>query len=343
MRTSALTSDVRFAITEHVARGDTNPGAWIAETFRVSRRTATLWLSKLSADGQLSASGSTRKSYVLGATLALEFIVPLAKVDEHQLWVEKIELFVGNLPPNVRGICHHGFTEMVNNAHDHSGGQQLWVRLELTDQRVRIVIDDDGVGIFKKIQAALNLPDPRLSLLELAKGKFTTDPKNHSGEGIFFTSRMFDDFAIFADGLIFSHQDGKKFDCLFESELAMKGTMVVMEMNRQSTRKSNDVFFQFAPPDELSFDRTIVPMRMAKIGDENLVSRSQAKRVIQRFDRFKYVDLDFTGVTTIGQAFADEIFRVYARATPQVELSCSHATPEIQQMVVRARTTNTNG
>ena len=79
---------------------------------------------------------------------------------------------------------------------------------------------------------------------------------------------------------------------------------------------------------------------MARIGDENLVSRSQAKRVILRFDRFKYVDLDFTGVTTIGQAFADEIFRVYARAHPQVAISCSHATPEIQQMVVRAHTTN---
>jgi hypothetical protein len=340
MRTSALTSPVRFAITERVARGDTNPGLWVANAFNISRRTASLWLAKLCVEGQLSASGSTRKSYVLGATFSIDFFVPILNLDEHQLWVEKIEPFVGNLPPNVRGICHHGFTEMVNNAHDHSGGQDLWVKLDLNERRVRLVIDDDGVGIFKKIQGALNLPDPRLSLLELAKGKFTTDPKNHSGEGIFFTSRMFDDFAIFEDGLIFSHQDGTKFDYLFESELARKGTMVAMEIDRQSGRKTNDVFYQFAPPDELSFDRTIVPMRMARIGDENLVSRSQAKRVILRFDRFKYVELDFTGVESIGQAFADEIFRVYARAHPQITISCSHATPEIQQMVVRARTTD---
>jgi hypothetical protein len=340
MRQSALTPQTRFAITERVAQGDTNPGVWMADTFQISRRTASLWLAKLCKEGQLSASGSTRKSYVLGATFSLEFFVPISTVDEHQLWVDKIEPFVGNLPPNVRGICHHGFTEMVNNAHDHSEGKRLWVSLKLTESSVRFVIDDDGVGIFRKIQNALHLPDPRLSLLELAKGKFTTDPKNHSGEGIFFTSRMFDDFAVFADGLIFSHQVGTKFDYLFESELAMKGTMVAMEIDRKATRKSSDVFFQFAPPDELSFDRTIVPMRMARIGDENLVSRSQAKRVIQRFDRFKYVDLDFTGVASIGQAFADEIFRVYSRAHPQVALSCSHATPEIQQMVVRARTTN---
>ena len=340
MRPSALTSETRLAIIERVARGDTNPGSWIADSFHVSRRTASLWLAKLCSEGQLSASGSTRKSYVLGATLSIGFFTQIENLDEHQLWVDRIEPFLGNVPPNVRGICHHGFTEMVNNAHDHSEGQRLWVSLDLTEQQVRMVIDDDGVGIFKKIQGALHLPDPRLSLLELAKGKFTTDPKNHSGEGIFFTSRMLDDFAVYADGLIFSHQDGTKFDYLFESELARTGTMVAMEIDRQSQRKINDVFFQFAPPNELSFDRTIVPMRMARIGGENLVSRSQAKRVILRFDRFKYVDLDFTGVPSIGQAFADEIFRVYARAHPQVAISCSHATPEIQQMVVRAQTTN---
>ena len=55
---------------------------------------------------------------------------------------------------------------------------------------------DEGEGIFLKIQKALNLYDTRESLLELAKGKFTTDPANHSGEVIFFSSKMFDHFSI---------------------------------------------------------------------------------------------------------------------------------------------------
>ena len=42
--------------------------------------------------------------------------------------------------------------------------------------------------------------DKRQALFELSKGKFTTDPSRHSGEGVFFTSRMFDDFEI--DGKI---------------------------------------------------------------------------------------------------------------------------------------------
>lgn len=33
-----------------------------------------------------------------------------------------------------------------------------------------------------------------------------------------------------------------------------------------------------------------------------------------RFERFRNIELDFKGVDEIGQAFADELFRVYARA-----------------------------
>ena len=58
------------------------------------------------------------------------------------------------------------------------------------------------MGIFKKIQKALDLLDERHAILELAKGKLTTDPKHHTGEGIFFTSRMFDEFTILSGGVL---------------------------------------------------------------------------------------------------------------------------------------------
>ena len=57
------------------------------------------------------------------------------------------------------------------------------------------------------------------------------------------------------------------------------------------------------PLDDYSFAKTVVPVRLAKIGDENLVSRSQAKRLLQRVDRFRCVVLDFDQVGSIGQAF----------------------------------------
>jgi anti-sigma regulatory factor (Ser/Thr protein kinase) len=337
VRTSQLTALVRQEILDRVAKGDNNPGAWITERFSVTRRTASGWLSKLVADGALSASGSTRKSYLLGTKFKISFWVPLKNLDENQLWLDRVEPYTRSLPANVRGICQHGFTEMVNNAHDHSGGTKLRVSVVFNETDVTMFVLDDGVGIFKKIQDSLGLPDPRQSLLELSKGKFTSDPANHSGEGIFFSSRMFDLFLIVANDLAFTHNVARKNDVLLDFEDANpNGTGVLMKIARNSQRKTNDIFLQFAPADELSFDRTEIPMRMAKIGDENLVSRSQAKRVLQRFDRFKIVNLDFSGVTEIGQAFADEIFRVYARAHPGTEIGYTNATREVESMILRA-------
>jgi len=84
------------------------------------------------------------------------------------------------------------------------------------------------------------------------------------------------------------------------------------------------VFDEFAAPEEYSFNRTVVPLRLARLQGENLLSRSQARRVVARFEQFREVALDFTGVDEIGQAFADEIFRVFAGEHPQVKLVPVH-------------------
>ena len=63
---------------------------------------------------------------------------------------------------------------------------------------------------------------------------------------------------------------------------------------------------------------------------------SQAKRLLQRVEHFRHVVLDFAEVARVGQAFADEIFRVFANAHPEVELLAVNALPEVQQMIRRA-------
>lgn len=78
-------------------------------------------------------------------------------------------------------------------------------------------------------------------------------------------------------------------------------------------------------------------LRLAPEGDCCLVSRSEAKRLLQRVDRFRCVVLDFAEVATIGQAFADEIFRVFANEHPEVELVPIHAATQVQQMIRRAQ------
>ena len=166
----------------------------------------------------------------------------------------------------------------------------------------------------------------------------TTDPKRHSGEGIFFTSRMFDHFAILAGGLFFDHRCEARTgpDWLLEREPTDAGTRVVMELNNHTARTTKKVFDEFSSGDDYGFTKTVVPVDLANYGQDELVSRSQAKRVLARVDLFETVVFDFKGVDAIGQAFADEIFRVFANDHPDIRLVPVHMSKAVEQMVKRA-------
>ena len=65
------------------------------------------------------------------------------------------------------------------------------------------------------------------------------------------------------------------------------------------------------------------------------MSRSQAKRVAHRFERFKRVELDFAGISEIGQAFADELFRVFVAAHPAIRVTPINTEPPVADMIRR--------
>jgi anti-sigma regulatory factor (Ser/Thr protein kinase) len=241
------------------------------------------------------------------------------------------------MPENVLDVWHYGFTEMFNNAIDHSGGTLIGIRLRKTATNTELVLYDDGIGIFEKIQTELNLLDERHAILELSKGKLTTDPANHTGEGIFFTSRMFDDFDILSGGVYFSHKFGEKEDWILERDKFSSGTAVWMKLNNHTARTTKKVFDQFTSDDDIGFTKTVVPVRLAQYGDDKLVSRSQAKRLLARVDRFKTVIFDFQSVDSIGQAFADEVFRVFALKHPEIELLTIKTNSAVKRMIRRAR------
>lgn len=307
----------------------------MVEAFGVSRMTATKALKALVAEGWLETTGGTKQIFSLGRNREAVKTYSLPGVDEHIAWEHDFRPFF-DLPKNVAGIAHHGFTEMLNNANDHSEGSRVSILMRLREGQLVIVVLDDGIGIFEKIARALALPDRRLAILELSKGKFTTDPRNHSGEGIFFTSRMFDQFQIDANDLHYDHDVRERHDWLMEFDKPAGGTMVSMAIPTDSSRTSKEVFDAFSGGDDYGFHKTVVPVRLARIGNENLLSRSQAKRLVARFEGFKTVILDFQGVEEIGQAFADEIFRVFPQLHPEVELIEVHAAPAVQQMIRRA-------
>ena len=66
------------------------------------------------------------------------------------------------------------------------------------------------------------------------------------------------------------------------------------------------------------------------------VSRSEAKRLLTNLERFREVVVDFTGVQSVGQGFADEVFRVWARANPETKLIPISMQRTVAFMVERA-------
>jgi hypothetical protein len=307
-----------------------------AGKFGCSRQAVHEHLRRLISEGAITSHGQTRaKIYRLAPLEQLDKTYTLgAGITEDQVWREDVAPSLGRLPDNVTNVWHYGLTEMFNNAIDHSRGSRATIHLAKTAASTTVTLSDDGVGIFKKIQEALGLVDARHAVLELAKGKFTTDPAHHSGEGIFFASRMFDRFAILSGGVYFSHDFDEPEDWILQSE-SHDGTLVHMALNNHTARTTKKVFDRFSTDDDYGFTKTVVPVKLLQYGDDNLVSRSQAKRLLARVDRFKTVVLDFTGVSAVGQAFADEVFRVFPRHHPGVDVVPIHVNSAVKRMISR--------
>jgi len=311
-------------------------GTRLAQATGVSRQVANGYLQTLIREGLIEAEGTTRaRVYRLKTIKEAEHRYSREGLQEDLAWRELISPVVARLPQNVRDIWHYASTEMINNAIDHSSASDVRVEARMNGLYTEVLVADDGEGIFVKIQRALGLHDPRESILELAKGKLTTAPEQHTGEGIFFTSRVLDFFEIESHRLRFSHAP-RESDAIEDRDTDTPGTRVRMRLANRSERHLQAVFDAFTDPEEYTFDKTVVPLRLAQYEGEKLVSRSQAKRVAHRFERFKRVELDFTGISEIGQAFADEMFRVYPAAHPQIRITPINTTPAVDQMIRRA-------
>ena len=196
------TSEIRDFIINAIPDHPKDVVARAMEQFGLTRQAIIRHVNILIKLGFVEAEGKTRqRSYKLKVTERHSIKVELENLEEDRLWREQISELLKGLPENLYHIWHYGFTEMVNNAIDHSSGKHLTVILDKTAATTNMLIIDDGIGIFKKIKTELKLEDERHAILELAKGKLTTDPSRHTGEGIFFSSRMFDKYHILSGGV----------------------------------------------------------------------------------------------------------------------------------------------
>ena len=334
------TEEIRRAILHQVFWTSASPVRRVAREFNITPQAVQLHVRKLVQEGALIASGERKhRRYKPAPKSRIERAFQLTgSLTEDRVWEKLVRPQLDSLARNEQEICHYGLTEMVNNAIDHSEGKRLRVAVIRTAASVAMRVTDDGIGMFQKIARALELSDPRQSLLELSKGKFTTDPKRHTGEGVFFTSRSFDRYTIRSSDLLFVHTT-RSDDWLVEVEQTkFTGTQIRMGLILPSSRRLEDVFARFSSgPEDHRFAKTHVPLKLAAYGDDNLISRSSAKRVLSRVDRFDEVLFDFARVRSVVQAFADEIFRVFDNDHPHVRLIAINANESVTSMIHRAQ------
>ena len=266
------------------------------------------------------------------------FSKELSGLYEDAVWRSEIRPFLYDMPEIAYNNLNYAFTEMLNNAIDHSGGTRVKISAEKNCYEAVIIISDDGIGIFKKIADAMGLEEKSFAILELAKGKFTTDPESHTGEGVFFSSKVVDEFAIFSEDLVFLGPSSDSHPYVDKAKTFRNGTTVFLRIKNSHQETSKEVFDRFTEaPESYGFTKTLVPVRLLEYGDERplVVSRSQAKRLMVRFERFENIMLDFSGIEEIGQSFADELFRVFPNQHPNTTLTPINCSEQVSRMIQR--------
>jgi anti-sigma regulatory factor (Ser/Thr protein kinase) len=293
-------------------------------------------LAGLLAEGRLVRSGAGRAvRYRDSGSLPFVRRYPRAVIAEDRVWSEVASACraVAELPKPARSILQYAFTELLNNAIEHSGGLEVEVRFEVAADGLALVIADDGKGVFANLRKMLRLPSDLVALQELSKGKLTTLPAGHTGEGIFFTSKAVRWFEMSSGGLRWT-VDNLRGDVAMGSSKIEKGTAVRVEIARRPKRTLAEVFAEYT--EDYAFSKTRVVIKLFTLGSR-FISRSEARRVVANLDKWRAVVLDFSGVDEIGQGFADEIFRVWARAHPNIRLEAVSMSAPVAFLVKRAK------
>src|SRR5437867_4894342 len=308
----------------------------LVRTLRVSPATAHRLLQALTTGRVLERRGRGRAARYRLRNVRRRF--RRAGLDEHRAW-EGIAAEIARIRPldtaSARTLAYAA-SEMLNNAIDHSGGKtvEVAVRFERAGATV-VTVRDDGVGVYRRISEEFGYATPPDAIVQLEKGKLTSDPARHSGEGLFFTSKAVTRFRLESQRTAWIVDNQVRDSAIAPSEIR-RGTRVELVVLPGHVPRLEDVFAAYTDPETLRFTRTRATIKLAGLGT-TLVSRSEAKRLVARLTDFRQAVLDFSGVEVAGQGFCDEVFRIFARAHPDVTLEPVGMNDTVAFMVNRAR------
>lgn len=308
----------------------------VVHALHVSPATAHRVLRALVTGGVLEAHGKGRAArYRLHG---LRRRLRRAGLDEHRVWegVAAEIARVRPLEPDVARSLAYAASEVLNNAVDHSGGRSVEITVSFErGGATAVTIRDDGVGVFRKVCDDFGYATPHDAIVQLEKGKLTSDPTRHSGEGLFFSSKAVTRFRLESQATAWVVDNVVRDSAIAPSDVR-RGTRVRLDVVPGQVPRLEEVFAAHTDPESLQFTRTRTTIKLAALG-KTLVSRSEAKRLVERLTEFRHATLDFSGVDTVGQGFCDEVFRVFARAHAEVALEPVGMNDAVAFMVGRAR------
>jgi excisionase family DNA binding protein len=252
-------------------------------------------------------------------------------LEEHLVWRELTDAVMIDEATPAGTVLRYSFTEMLNNAIDHSGGTTVNIAVWVTPDTMAFRIADDGDGAFAHLRHGLGLADDFEAISSLTKGKQTTWPERHTGEGIFFTSKVNDLFQLSANGKRWTVDNIREDQAVGVSPVE-RGTVAYAQVEPQTTRSTRDVFEAFTK--DYEFERTRPLVKLFGMG-VRFVSRSEARRLLADLDDFTELDIDFAGVQDVGQGFVDELLRVWPQEHPATTINPINMNAAVEFMVRR--------
>ena len=316
-----------------------NPYKAMENNFKISRQTVSKYLSELVEKNYITKN--SKGNYTINFYISESKIYKNKNLEEDIVYDELIKKYEIDKKNNVKHILVYAFTEMLNNAIEHSEGTEISIYYAENYFNIFVTIKDNGIGIFRKIVRDHNLKNENEAIFELKKGKLTSDAENHSGEGIFFTSKVVDYFLISSFNKTFSSGSDEYFYSIEQNrERTIKGTEVILVLNKNTERTTKEIFDEYTS-DDFVFNKTKITVHLAKdyLGHD-FVSRSLAKRILMNVEKFKVIVLDFENIDNIGQGFADEVFRVFKNKNPDITIVPVNMNEEIEFMINRAMKNN---
>ena len=144
---------IKNYILDKIDAGDDDYIEKASNAYNISDKTVYRYLREMVEDGILIKN---KRQYRLSYE---EFRYDIKRAEAEELgedlvYTQNILKHVEALKTNVRSIWDYGFTEIMNNAIDHSEADDIQILVRKYPLRISMAIIDDGIGISEKLPFA---------------------------------------------------------------------------------------------------------------------------------------------------------------------------------------------